>query len=84
MHKRDIPDQIMSCPLKLTVYNMDRTKTIHECDLASGFYGMSQDKKKYNVKPVIGYVLISKSRKNLTMSEKEKSEILSDYFKNFQ
>ena len=84
MHKRDIPDQIMSCPLKLTVYNMDRTKTIHECDLASGFYGMSQDKKNYNVKPVIGYALISKSRKNLTMSEKEKSEIFSDYFKNFQ
>lgn len=80
MHKGDIPDQILSCPLKLTVYNMDRTKTIHNCDLLSGFYGMNQDRKNYSVRPIIGYALISKTKENLPMIEKEINEVFNTYF----
>ena len=80
MHKGDIPDQILTCPLKLTVYNMNRTKTIHNCDLLSGFYGMNQDRKNYSVRPIIGYALISKTKENMPMCEKEINEILKTYF----
>ena len=65
----------MACPIKLTVYYTDRTKTIHNCDLLSGFYGMSQDMKNYSVRPIIGYSLISKNKSHLQMTEKEIAEV---------
>ena len=79
MKKEDIPDQIMSCPLELIVYNLDRTKTIHKCRLESGFYGMSQNKKNYSVRPVIGYALLSEKKTILPMTKNEKIEIFKDY-----
>ena len=78
MKKEDIPDQILNCPLKLTVYNMDMTKTIHNCYLASGFYGMTQNKKNYSIRPVIGYALISGSKNNYPMTEKELSDFINE------
>ena len=75
LHEEDIPDQIISCPLKLTVFNLDFTKTIYNCSLASGFYGMIQDKKDFSVRPVIGYALISEDKSNCRMTEKEVKEV---------
>ena len=79
IHKEDIPDQILACPIKLTVYYPDRTKTIHNCDLLSGFYGMSQNRENYSVRPIIGYSLISKDKSNLQMTEKEIAEVFSNF-----
>ena len=57
----DIPDQILSCPLKLIFSN--GIKTIeYDCSLASGFYGMLQDKITSNVKPVIGYAIVVENK----------------------
>ena len=75
MKKDDIPDQIISCPLKLTVYNLNSTKTIHECDLVSGFFGMTQNKKNFSVRPIIGYALISNERQTFPMTKEEIKEI---------
>ena len=80
MKKQDIPDQIMSCPLELIVYNLDRTKTKHKCRLDSGFYGMSQNKKNYSVRPVIGYALISEEKKILPMTKDERIEVFKNYY----
>ena len=62
LYDRDIPDQILSCPLKLIF--IDLIKTIeYDCSLASGFYGMVQDEKTFNVKPVIGYAIVVENKK---------------------
>ena len=52
----DIPDQIISCPLKLIF--IDNNEIEYDCSLASGFYGMIQDEHTFNVKPVIGYSIV--------------------------
>ena len=57
----DVPDQIISCPLKLTFIDIDKTIE-YDCALTSGFYGMIQDKTTYNIKPVIGYAIISEEK----------------------
>ena len=54
---KDIPDEIISCPLKLIFSNGINTNK-YDCSLASGFYGMIQDKTTFNVKPVIGYAIV--------------------------
>lgn len=56
LQDNDVPDQILSCPLEITIINKD--KKIYKCSLASGFYGMIQDEKTFNVKPVIGYSVV--------------------------
>ena len=58
---KDIPDEIISCPLKLIFVKLINTIEYH-CSLDSGFYGMIQDKTTFNVKPVIGYAIISEEK----------------------
>ena len=59
-----IPDQVLSCPLKLRLIN--GTKEIeYDCALTSGFYGMIQDKETYNIKPVIGYAIVVEDEKEI-------------------
>jgi len=58
----EIPDQILSCPLKLILTNGKRGIE-YDCSLTSGFYGMIQDKTTYNIKPVIGYALVVEDEK---------------------
>ena len=61
-----IPDQILSCPLKLRLIN--GVKEIeYNCSLASGFYGMIQDKETYNIKPVIGYAIVVEYEKEILL-----------------
>ena len=54
----DIPDEIISCPLKLIFIDENNKKIKYDCALASGFYGMIQDEITYTVKPVIGYSIV--------------------------
>jgi hypothetical protein len=54
----DIPDQIISCPLKLIFIDAKNNEIEYDCSLASGFYGMIQDENTFNVKPVIGYSIV--------------------------
>ena len=76
----DVPDQIINCPMELTVLNTDGTKSEYKCDLASGFYGMVQNKETYNVRPVIGYAIVvdEKITSELTIGEKQK--IIEEFF----
>ena len=59
-----IPDQILSCPLKLRLINGNK-EIEYDCALASGFYGMIQDKETYNIKPVIGYAIVVEDEKEI-------------------
>ena len=52
LEDHEIPDQILSCPLKLQLINGNKGIE-YDCSLTSGFYGMIQDKETYNIKPVI-------------------------------
>ena len=63
LYDSDIPDQILSCPLKLIFSNGNDNTIEYDCSLASGFYGMVQDKTTFNVKPVIGYVIVVENKK---------------------
>ena len=62
LKNHEIPDQIISCPLKLKVINGNQ-EIEYDCSLASGFYGIIQDKTTYNIKPVIGYALVVEDEK---------------------
>ena len=61
LYDNDIPDQILSCPLKLIFSNGENTIE-YDCSLASVFYGMIQDKITFNVKPVIGYAIVVENK----------------------
>ena len=67
--KTEVPDQIINCPLELTVLNLDRTKSEYKCYLPWGFYWMEQDKETFNVRPVIGYAFVvnEKTKSKLTV-----------------
>ena len=58
LNDSDIPDQIISCPLKLIFIDENKNEIEYDCSLASGFYGMIADKQTYSVKPVIGYSIV--------------------------
>ena len=58
LNDSDIPDQIISCPLKLIFIDGNNNEIEYDCSLASGFYGMITDKQTYSVKPVIGYSIV--------------------------
>ena len=75
-----VPDQIISCPMELTVINLDGTKSIYKCDLASGFYGMVQDQETFNVKPVIGYAIVVEDKEKSKLTVEEKNKIIEEFF----
>ena len=75
-----VPDQIISCPMELIVLNLDGTKTEYKCDLASGFYGMVQNKETFNVKPVIGYAIVVDEKIKSELSLEQKNKIIEEFF----
>jgi hypothetical protein len=51
-------------------------KIEYKCSLASGFYGMVQDKETFSVRPVIGYaIVVDDKRESDTTVEEEKKKI---------
>ena len=55
-------------------------KTIYNCDIASGFFGMIQDKKTLSVKPVIGYTIVVDEKETSPMTSEDKERIIKNYF----
>jgi len=80
MYETNVPDQIISCPLELLELTNDGRKTKYKCDIASGFFGMIQDKKTLTVKPVIGYTIVVEDKETSNLTEKDKDEIIKNYF----
>ena len=80
LKENDVPDQIISCPLELTALNLNRTKTIYKCSLASGFFGMVQDEYTFNVKPVIGYAVVVEEKQTSKLTDEESKSIVDDFF----
>lgn len=80
LNENDVPDQIISCPLKIIEDSSVGKKTVYNCDIASGFYGMIQDKKTLAVKPVIGYSIVVEEKETSLMTKEEKEEIIKNYF----
>ena len=76
----DVPDQIISCPMELTWLATYGTKIDFTCSLASGFYGMVQDKQTFAVRPVIGYAIVVEDKKESKISVEEKNKIIDDFF----
>jgi hypothetical protein len=76
----EVPDQIISCPMELIVLNLDGTKTEYKCDLASGFYGMVQNKETFNVKPVIGYAIVVDEKIKSELTLEQKNKIIEEFF----
>ena len=81
LSENEVPDQIISCPMELTWFHpATALKTDFNCSLASGFYGMVQDKNTFSVKPVIGYAIVVEEENNFVMTFEEKNRIINDYF----
>ena len=76
----EVPDQIINCPMELTVLNLDGTKSEYKCDLASGFYGMVQDKNTFNVRPVIGYAIVVDEKSTSELTIEQKDMIIEEFF----
>lgn len=80
LNEQCVPDEILSCPLKIIEDLSNGFKTEYECDIASGFYGMIQDKKTLCVKPVIGYAIVVLEKKTSPLSKEDKDYIIKNYF----
>ena len=80
IRETDVPEEIISCPMELTWLNMNGKKVDFKCSLASGFYGMIQDKQTFKVRPVIGYAIVVEDRKESDISVEEKNKIIEEFF----
>lgn len=76
----NVPDQIISCPMEITWLSMQGKRVDFSCSLFSGFYGMAQDKKTFNVKPVIGYAIVVESQQESNITVEEKNKIIEEFF----
>ena len=76
----NVPDQIISCPMEITWLSMQGKRVDFSCSLFSGFYGMVQDKKTFNVKPVIGYAIVVESQQESNITVEEKNKIIEEFF----
>ena len=76
--ERDIPDQIISCPLEILEVRNDGYKTNYKCDIASGFYGVIQDKKTLAIKPAIGYAIVVEEKEKSILTEGDKKKIFNN------
>ena len=70
--EKQVPDQIISCPMELTWIISPEKKIDYKCSLFSGFYGMIQDKETFNVRPVIGYAIVVDEKTEYNEPEEKK------------
>ena len=54
-------------------------KIEYKCSLASGFYGMVQDKETFNVRPVIGYAIVVEDKKESDTTVEEETKIIKEF-----
>ena len=80
LYETNVPDQIISCPMELIWLNINGTKTEFKCSLASGFYGMEQNKETFAVRPVIGYAIVVEEKKDTNITVEEKNKIIEEFF----
>ena len=81
IRETDVPEEIISCPMELTWLSMNGKKVDFKCSLASGFYGMIQDKQTFNVRPVIGYAIVVEDQKESDISFEERNKIIEEFLK---
>ena len=55
-------------------------KVEYKCSLFSGFYGMTQDKKSFNVRPVIGYAIVVEDKSESDITVEQKNKIIEEFF----
>ena len=76
----NVPDQIISCPMELTwLPPLMNKKYEFKCSLFSGFYGMIQDEKTFNVRPVIGYTIVVDDKTESDITKEERDKIIKEY-----
>ena len=76
----NVPDQIISCPMELTwLPPLLNKKYEFKCSLFSGFYGMIQDEKTFNVRPVIGYAIVVDDKTESDITKEERDKIIKEY-----
>ena len=80
LSENNVPDQIISCPMEITWLEFAGMKHEFKCSLASGFYGMVQDKNTFSVRPVMGYTVVVEEENNYPISLVEKNRIINDFF----
>ena len=76
-----VPDQIIGCPMELTFIPNEGGKIIvYKCNLASGFYGMIQDKNTFNIRPVIGYAIVLDEENEYKISQEETNNLMKEFY----
>jgi hypothetical protein len=79
LNEYNVPDQIISCPMELTWLTLNGKKYVFNISLASGFYGMVQDKKTFNVRPVIGYAVVVDDKTVSDITPEERQKIIKQF-----
>ena len=79
LNEYNVPDQIISCPMELTWLTLNGKKYVFNISLASGFYGMVQDKKTFNVRPVIGYAVVVDNKTVSDITPEERQKIIKQF-----
>ena len=65
--------------MELTWLTLDGKKYVFNISLASGFYGMVQDKKTFNVRPVIGYAVVVDDKTVSDITPEERQKIIKEF-----
>ena len=80
LNENNVPDQIISCPMELTwIPPPGNKKYEFNCSLFSGFYGMVQDEKTFNVRPVIGYAIVVDDKTETDITKEERDKIIKEF-----
>ena len=80
LNENNVPDQIISCPMELTwIPPPGNKKYEFNCSLFSGFYGMIQDEKTFNVRPVIGYAIVVDDKTETDITKEERDKIIKEF-----
>ena len=53
---------------------------VYKCNLASGFYGMIQDKNTFNIRPVIGCAIVLDEENESKITEEETNNIIKEFY----
>ncbi|OHT08190.1 hypothetical protein TRFO_23326 [Tritrichomonas foetus] len=56
----NLPNEVLTVPMKMTIINPGLPKELYQCQIYSGFFGLTQDSKTFNLKPEIGWIMVKK------------------------
>ncbi|OHT12934.1 hypothetical protein TRFO_16972 [Tritrichomonas foetus] len=81
-YQHKIPPEVIHVPMKLAIIDPGKPDEKYNCDIYSGFFGLTQDSKTFNLKPEIGWIMTKQplndnvNSQNDFIQEKSREQIM--------